>query len=69
MTHHGQQDEEALPYIVQPVRKDNVLPTDLEQSRQDVKRTGLFVGGEGQLPGTSGVLGTMHRKRVMFSIG
>ena len=42
MTHHGQQDEEALPYIVQPVRKDNVLPTDLEQSRQDVKKVWAF---------------------------
>ena len=69
MTHLGQQDEEALPYIVQPVRKDNVLPTDLEQSRQDVKRSGLLVGGEGQLPGADGVLGTMHRKKVMFSFG
>ena len=68
MTHHGQYDWEALPYIVQPIIKHNVLPTDLEQIRQVVKRTGLFVG-EGQLPGTDGVLGTMHRKRVMFSIG
>ena len=48
--------------------KHNVLPTDLEQSRQDVERTGLFIGGEGQLPGTDGVLGTMPSKRVMFSI-
>ena len=47
--------------------KHNVLPTDLEQSSQDVRRTGLFLG-EGQLPGTDGVLGTMPRKRVMFSI-
>ena len=52
---------------MQPVIKHNVLPTDLEQIRQDVKRTGLFVG-EGQLPGTDGVLGTMHREKVMFSI-
>ena len=49
--------------------KHTVLPTDLEQSRQDFKRPGLFIGGEGQLPGTDGVLGTMHRNRVMFSIG
>ena len=41
MTHHGQQDEEALPYIVQPVIKDNVLPTDLEQSRQMLKGLGF----------------------------
>ena len=45
---------------MQPVIKHNVLPTDLEQIRQDVKRTGLFVG-EGQLPGTDGVLGKMFR--------
>ena len=47
--------------------KHNVLPTDLEQSRQDFKRPGL--GGEGPFPGTDGVLGTMPRKRVMFSVG
>ena len=67
MTHHGQQDQEALLYVVQPVTKHNVLPTDLEQSRQDFKRPGL--GGEGPFPGTDGVLGTMPRKRVMFSVG
>ena len=50
------------PFCSQWVTGQNALPTDLHESRQDIKALGFSWEESDRLLGTDDVVGTMHRK-------